>query len=333
MPKIKFAQYGTKHGHARGKATSLLANPDVELAGVYEPDLLQRQQMQADGGVFAQVTWFESEAEMLEDESILAIASEGSNAESLAQTEAIIRAGKHAWYDKPAGEDWPRWQAVVAEAKRQNLYIQMGYMLRYQQGFKQIADWARSGFLGNIFAIRAHMSTNVGLEQRRRISQHQGGILFDLGPHMMDQIVWIMGRPSKITAFLRNDDPAVEGFVDNSLAVLEYERGMAMIDIAALEAKPMARRYEVYGDRGSAIIPEPFEPAKTIRLVLDDARDGYAQGEQLISLEPQSRQSLYDLALKAFLATIQGRQAPDRSYEHELLVQETLLRTTGRITD
>ncbi len=41
---------------------------------------------------------------MLDDDSIEAIASEGGNSESLAQTEAIVRAGKHVWYDKPAGD-------------------------------------------------------------------------------------------------------------------------------------------------------------------------------------------------------------------------------------
>ena len=44
------------------------------------------------------------------------LAAEGANDESLDQTEAIIRAGKHCWYDKPPGEDWGQWQRVVALA-------------------------------------------------------------------------------------------------------------------------------------------------------------------------------------------------------------------------
>lgn len=331
MTKIRIAQYGTKHGHAQGKLVSLQNHPEVELVGVFEPDLAQRKRLQESGGPFQPVHWFEREGEMLEDETILAIASEGQNNESLAQTEAIVNAGKHVWYDKPAGEDWPQWQAVIAKAQKQNLYVQMGYMFRYHDGFRQIADWARSGFLGNIFSIRAHMSTFISEAQRQVISQHQGGIMFDLGGHMLDQLVWIMGRPEKVTSFLRNDDTLVPGFVDNALTVLEFDRGMAFVDIAAMETRPMARRYEVYGDQGSAIIVDPFEPAQTIRLCLNEARDGYQAGEQFIELEMQSRQALYDLALQAFLATITGRQEPDRPYAHELLVQETLLRVTGKL--
>ncbi|MFP6589214.1 MAG: Gfo/Idh/MocA family oxidoreductase, partial [Candidatus Latescibacterota bacterium] len=101
---VRIAQYGTGHGHAAGKMRSMQQNPDVEFAGVFEPDAQRRAA--ATKGAFADVTWFESEAEMLGDESIVAIASEGRNDESLAQTEAIVAAGKHVWYDKPAGNDW-----------------------------------------------------------------------------------------------------------------------------------------------------------------------------------------------------------------------------------
>ena len=72
---------------------------------------------------------------MLDDDSIEAVASEGSNHESLAQTEAIVRAGKHVWYDKPAGDDWAHWLRVAELARERNVYIQMGYMFRYHHAF------------------------------------------------------------------------------------------------------------------------------------------------------------------------------------------------------
>jgi hypothetical protein len=40
---------------------------------------------------------------------------------------------------------------------------------------------------------------------------------------------------------------------------------------------------------------------------------------------------MYERELTAFLAVLRGDQPPDRTPEHELLVQETLLRATGRI--
>ena len=58
-----------------------------------------------------------------------------------------------------------------------------------------------------------------------------------------------------------------------------------------------------------------------------------AAGAQVVPVPTQSRQQTYEEELVAFVATLRGQQPPDRSPEHELLVQETLLRLTGRIAD
>jgi len=338
MTKIRMAQYSTKHGHAVSWILAMANNPQVELAGVFEPDPVRRREVAEYDPSYQHVHWYESADEMLNDPTIVAITSEGLNAESLDQTEAIVNAGKHALYDKPAGDNWPQWQRIVKQAAEQQLLIQMGYMFRYHRGFQQVAQWAKSGLLGDIFSVRAHMSTwiqpvreGLGYNTRDTISKHTGGIFYDLGGHMLDQVTWLLGRPNKVTAFLRNDTGIVPAFKDNTLGVFEFDKALAFIDIAAMESRPMARRYEVYGTKGSAIIMEPFEPAHTLRLCLEEAGDGYAKGLHLIEIPEQSRQDMHDRALAAFVATITGQQAPDRPLAHELLVQETLLRATGGI--
>ena len=331
MTKIRMAQYGTKHGHARGKLQAMLDNPQVEVVGVYEPDTDRRNQLQSSENAFKDVYYYSDSDEMLKDDSIIAVASEGNNVESLDQTEEIVNAGKHVWYDKPAGENWEQWQHVIQTAQQKSLHVQLGYMLRYHSSFKQVTEWARSGFLGDVFSVRAHMSTNISKEARTRESQHLGGIYFDLGGHVLDQVLWILGRPEKVTSFLRNDGGSLEPFKDNTLTVYEFEKAMAFISISALEPRPVARRFEVYGTEGSAIIVEPFEPGLTIRLSLQTAKNGYSEGEQIVKIDGESRQRTYELELEAFLATIVGEQPPDRPVSHELLVQETLLRATGAI--
>ena len=320
------AQTGTGHGHAAGKMRSMRSNPRVEVAGICEPD--EEERRAAEGNpAYEGLRWYDTAEEMLADDSIVAVASEGRNSQSLDQTEQIVAAGKHVWYDKPAGDDYGQWQCVLDQAREQGLHLQMGYMLRYHPVFAQVMEWARSGFLGDIFAVRAHMSTHVSPDARERIAEaHVGGIHFDLAGHMLDLVVWMLGRPTRVTAFLRNDTGQVPAFSDNTLGVYEFERAMAIVDIAAMETPPMARRFEVYGTKGSAIILEPFEPAHAVRLCLDEDRGGYRKGEQVLEVEGCDRQTCYDRELEAFLATIAGDQEPDRPREHELLVQETLLR-------
>ena len=334
--KIRLAQFGTKHGHAKGVLEVMLAHSDVEVVGVWEPD--KRRQdilIQSNDPVWKKITWIERSEQVLSDKTIVAISSEGANNESLDHTEAIIKAGKHVFYDKPAGENFNQFKNIVEIAKLNKLHLQMGYMFRKHQGFTKISDWAKSGFLGNIFQIRAHMSTwipeinpNSENTSRKGVSHHKGGILYDLAGHMFDQIVWILGRPKKITSFLQNTNSVAERFKDNTLAVCEYPGALATVDISAIEPQPMARRYEVYGTEGSAVM-EPFEPAKQIRLCLTEAKGGYQAGNNIV---PISNEPRYVGTFSEFVKNIKGESKPLRDYDHELLVQETLLRSTGNLS-
>ena len=169
MAKIRMAQYGTGHGHASGKWLAMKKSDQVELVGIFEPDTEKRKAAEGkppyDGA-----RWFESASQILEDPDIVAVASEGRNIESLDQTEALVVAGKHVWYDKPAGDNWAQWKRVVRKAEEQKLLVQLGYMFRYHRGFSQITEWARSGFLGEVFSVRAHMSTSLSEAARKIIS-------------------------------------------------------------------------------------------------------------------------------------------------------------------
>jgi len=327
---VRIGQIGTKHGHARGKWRAMVTNPTVEAVAVWEPDSARRSaEMRQEQ--YAGADWVLSAEELLDDPDVTAIAIEGSNSESLDMAHAAVDAGKHLWYDKPAGDDWPGFQSLIARVREKGLHLQVGYMFRYQPGFQVVSEWSRTGMLGHVFSIRAHMSTWLTGEAREAISLHRGGVFYDLAGHMLDQVVWHLGRPNRATLFARNDDtPALPHFSDNALGVFEFDTALAFVDIAAMEPRPPARRFEVYGTKGSAIT-EPFDPGNIVRLVLAEPHGEYPAGETIIRLPTVTRQQMYERELGAFLAALDGSQPPDRTLDHEVLVQETLLRATGGI--
>jgi predicted dehydrogenase len=323
--KVKFAQYGILHSHAAGKAAVLKANPDVSFCGVYEPDPSVRE---ARGAVEAYdgVNWFEAKEDMLDDASIAAIAVEGAIAQNLEFAREALERGKHVWLDKPAGDDWEKFQSLVAMARQKGLLLQLGYMFRYNAGFRFILDWANSGRLGDVFSVRGRMSTWVGEDRREGLAVHEGGILFELLCHLMDIVVAVLGRPDRVTSFLRNERGTVPAFRDNAAAIFEYENALAIVESSALEVSAFpSRRFEVYGTRGS-IVMEPLEPDPVVRLCLDEARDGFNKGWQTVPVENEPR---YVGSLRSMVAEIRGRKPPVRSLDHELIVQETVLRAAG----
>jgi predicted dehydrogenase len=104
---------------------------------------------------------------------------------------------------------------------------------------------------------------------------------------------------------------------------------MTIIDIAAMETKPMARRFEVYGTKGSAIM-EPFEPAESIRLCLEEAFDKYEIGVNTVHIDDVPR---YDIPFELFIERVTKNSKPIRNLDHEILVQETLMRAIGGIDE
>ena len=324
--RVKLAQYGIAHAHASGKVDAMRRNPDVDFCGIFEPSPGVRAE-RGGGSDYENVRWFKSKEEMLGDDSIAGIAVEGRVSDNLAFAKEVIDHGKHVWLDKPAGEDLEEFRELLAAAQKKKLLVQLGYMFRYNSGFQFIFDMVRDGSLGDIFSVRGRMSSNIPVDSRARLGQYQGGILFELVCHLIDIVVSLLGRPNRVTSFLRNDLGITPEFADNTVAVYEYETAIAILESAAMEisAHPI-RRFEVYGTRGSIIL-EPLEPP-SVRLCLDEDRGNYVKGWQTVDVEKRPR---YDGELTAILADIRGEKLPDRTLHHELVVQETVLRSSRGI--
>ena len=325
---MRFAQYGISHDHAAGKARVIQESEQVALAGVFEPSAAVRETLGTDPA-YRGVHWFASKQEMLEDDSIVAIAVEGEIFQNVGFAREVVEHGKHVWMDKPAGDDYEAFCAVVEMARERQLIVQLSYMWRYHPGFRFIMEWARSGKLGDIFSIRGRISSWPGSEDRWKLWEscgvRAGGIMFIVGCHLIDIIVSILGRPQRVTRFARHDGGDPPWFPDNTAAVFEYPGAMATVESAYMEvASVESRRLEVYGTRGSVIL-EPFEPP-ALRLCLDGDRDGYRKGWQTVPVPHQRR---YYPGLDSLLAAIRGERPPERTLDHELTVQETLLRAIG----
>ena len=173
------------------------------------------------------------------------------------------------------------------------------------------------------------MSTSIKSEMMKQISPHKGGIFYDLAGHMIDQIVYMLGEPKKITSFIRKDFSEIDNFNDNTISIFEYKNCIVSIDISSNEKPPMARRFEVYGTDGSLIM-EPFEPAQTIRINIPKEKNY----EQYISIGDYKNSFInnetarYVEGFDHFLDVIENKSKPIRSLDHELITQKTLLKSS-----
>jgi predicted dehydrogenase len=169
------------------------------------------------------------------------------------------------------------------------------------------------------------MSKVVDPAARRELAAYRGGILFELGCHVIDLVVGVLGRPESVTGHARRVAPPGDGLADNMLAVFEYPKALATVKSSAVEVEGFERRHLVVcGTEGTFHIQPLDNPSA--RVALSSARGDYRKGYQDVRF-PKFERYAADAADMARI--VRGEKASDFSTDHDLNVQEALLRACG----
>jgi len=264
-----------------------------------------------------------------------------------------LEAGKHIHLEKPPADTLQAFRELVALARAKRLVMQMGYMWRYHPGINAVLEAARKGWLGQVYLVRGTMNNQLGPERRAQWGRFRGGVLFELGSHLIDALVRLMGRPSAIHSVLKNhggssdkmgtgtsrppgpprqaptgSEPVPilsDNLADNTVAVFEFPRAIGIISSATLQPNSnQYRSFEVFGTSGTAVVRPIEPPALTIDLAKPVGP--YRAGPNPVRLPPYRRY----IADFSALARAAGDNHPLHvTPDEDLLVHETLIRASG----
>src|SRR5262249_6006873 len=159
-------------------------SPDWECVGVCEPDAALKAQREREPA-WEGANWL-SEAELLGDSTVQMVAVESDVPRLLPLARKVIDSGKHLHLDKPAGTDLAVFRQLLDDANRQHLILQMGYMFRYNTGFDLIRRTIREGWLGDVHYLHGCINTDHNPANRKRLTFHPGGMMLELGCHLID---------------------------------------------------------------------------------------------------------------------------------------------------
>ena len=261
---IKVGQIGTKHAHAAGQMETIRRSADYEVIGVVEPDDGQWRRV-ANTKAYKGIPR-RTENELLATSGLQAVAVETEITDLLPTAKRCVETGLHVHIDKPAGASLKALEEVQAIAAKRSLTIQMGYMYRYNKGFEFLYQAVASGWLGDVFEIHAVMSKTSSEQARKEIARYPGGAMFELGCHLIDPLLHIMGSPTNITPFHRSTRD--DGLLDNTLAVFEYPQATATIRSALVEVDGFRRRqFVVCGNQGTIVIRRLEPPTRGTNVV------------------------------------------------------------------
>lgn len=326
---IKLGQIGIGHNHGEGKMLSARKFPELfEIVGYAEENeewVKKRGNLPCYKGLKRL-----SVEEIIEKCDAVLVETDVWNLTETAQK--CIDNGKHIHMDKPAGSTLKEYKHLLDSAKAKNLIVQLGYMYRYNPAVQKCIELVKSGELGEIYSINAEMSTFHSKEYKIWLSNFGGGIMYILGCHLIDLIVYMMGKPNKVSTFLKHTNLDDVDFADNNLAVMEYEKALARVFVSSVEVNGWGRRQlMVSGSRGTFNIC-PIEKPLTVTYSNTEIADyPYKDQKIILPFEDNSGDGRYDQMMRDFHNYIVGKKQNPFSYEHEYAVQEVLDQIVGGV--
>lgn len=323
---IRIAQIGTKHAHARGKYHTLLKFPDLfEVVGVVESDEKQRTEMESNG--YEGATWL-TETQLFSTEGLKAVVVETEVSELVPTAQRCIESGFHVHLDKPAGASMSAFQQLHETADQAGLTIQMGYMFRYNPGFEFLFDAITNGWLGAITEVNGMIGKSAEDLLRLTIARFSGGGMFELGCHIIDPLVTILGPPEGVETFTFRSHPEKDNLADNQLAVFRYPTAVATIRSNHIDPHKR-RKFEVIGEKGAVII-DPLEPP-IMKLSLNEKFGRFSEGYQRVDLTFQDGR--FDGEFIDFAKVIRNEKKLRWDSSHDLAVHKAILQASEMEVD
>jgi predicted dehydrogenase len=142
--------------------------------------------------------------DMLELKEIDAVSVCTPNFIHMAPTIAALKAGKHVLCEKPLAVNVREGKAMVDAARRSGRKLVVGLQNRLSSGAQCLKKFSTEGCFGEIYFARAHAlrrrqipSWGVFIQKEKQ----GGGPLIDIGVHVLDLTLYVMGFPRPASAF------------------------------------------------------------------------------------------------------------------------------------
>lgn len=161
-----------------------------------------------------------------------------------------LEAGKHVVVDKPVTLTAAEARTLADLAAKQGRLFAPFHNRRWDGDFLTVRDLVEGGKLGRITHFESHFDRFRPLVRQRwrEDAARGGGLLFDLGPHLIDQALVLFGTPQTVTATVKThrDHGTAPDYVHLQLG---YAAHQVVLHASALAA--IAPRFVIHGTRGS----------------------------------------------------------------------------------
>ncbi|ALS98816.1 oxidoreductase [Lacimicrobium alkaliphilum] len=255
--------------------------------------------------------------------------------------EQALEKGLHVLIEKPMVIDTGQGHALIELAKQRNLVLAPFHNRRWDSDFLTVQKLIQEQRLGDIKVFESSFNRFRPTPRERWREQDipGAGILYDLGPHLIDQALCLFGIPQTISATLRKSRPGSQA-VDYFHLQLHYADKEILLHSDPYSTGPNPR-FRVKGTKGT-YIKDGLDPQEQ-RLrdgMLPDHNDWAAEkpyeygtlytetGKQRVTSECGGYQHLYNNLADAIVAEAPLAVSAEQALDGIKIIQQacTMLR-------
>jgi scyllo-inositol 2-dehydrogenase (NADP+) len=191
---------------------------------------------------------------LLEDASLDLVVIATPNIFHFEQAKRLLEAGKHVVIEKPFTPTSAEAEELIRIAEKTGRKIFVFQNRRWDGDFKTVQQVVYNGYLGEVLEYEAHFDRFAPGPRRsawRDEPLPAGGVLYDLGAHLIDQALVLFGLPKSVYADIRMQ--RAESKVDDYFEVNLYYNRLKVILKASVYVKEPGPRFILHGTKGSFV--------------------------------------------------------------------------------
>jgi predicted dehydrogenase len=224
------------------------SNPNFNLVGSWERSTKNIE------AAYPGTKSYTSYEELLSDPTIDLVIVNTPNDTHFAYTKSALLAGKHVVCEKAFTITSVEAQALEELAQKKGLQLAVYQNRRYDADFLTLQKLINEGEIGDLLDIQISFEryrTNLSPKEHKEAVTPGAGLLYDLGPHLVDQAILLSGMPLAVFADIRITRKV--SLVDDYFTMILYYPTHRITLTSGMVFMTQLPGYKVYGSKGSFI--------------------------------------------------------------------------------
>jgi predicted dehydrogenase len=229
-------------------APFIATNPNFNLVGSWERST---KNMEA---AYPGTKSYNSYEELLADETIDLVVVNSPNDSHFAYVKSALLAGKHVVCEKAFTNTSAEAQELDELANKKGLKLAVYQNRRYDADFLTLQKLISEGEIGDFLDIQISFEryrTTLSPKKHKETVTPGAGLLYDLGPHLVDQALVLCGMPLAVFSDIRITRKV--GIVDDYFSMILYYPAHRITLTSGMVFMTQLPGYKVYGTKGSFI--------------------------------------------------------------------------------